>query len=97
MNESEISSVLREIAAIRVVLVHLLARLNYEDLKSISEDISQDFGEPPTELAAYPENENDHEAWAAPYRRAMDGILAQAETLRGRRGSRGKTLPQKDL
>jgi hypothetical protein len=86
---------LHEVSALRTVLAHLLARLSYEDLRAISEDISKDFG-PFTPRGMGAQSEVQRDQWAHPYRTAIDGILAQAERLRGQQGSMGQDSPRKD-
>jgi hypothetical protein len=92
---NDLASLTREVAGIRLILAHLLAHLSYKDLRTISENISQDLSKPGQGLAASAD-ENEKERWAAPYRRVIDQILAQGETLRGRRGSGGQARSRKD-
>jgi hypothetical protein len=69
-----------EISAIRLVLVHVMAGLSYEARKNISERISLSFEQPP---GGHPfgQSEIDSAPWAAPYRKAIDELLAQAEKI----------------
>jgi hypothetical protein len=69
-----------EVAAIRIILAHVLGRLDYETRKDISEQISSDFEQPPGGQA-FGQSEMDVAPWAAPYRRAIDLLLAQAEAI----------------
>jgi hypothetical protein len=73
-----------EVAAIRIILAHVVARLDYETRRDISEQINRDFERP---LGGHPfgQSEMDAAPWAAPYRAAIDQLLAQAETLSAER------------
>jgi hypothetical protein len=78
---------LQEVAGMRLVLVHLLARFSTETLKAMSEEISE-------EIATIEDAVGERgETWMAPYRGAVDDILARAAQISE---ARERDDPQKD-
>ncbi len=80
--DAQVSTLSDEVAGIRLVLVHLLARLTYDDHKAISETTTEGFDRPRPQHGIGGMNEDEAELWGAPYRAAVDRILAQSEGLR---------------
>jgi hypothetical protein len=75
------SGFLREMAGVRLVLVHLLAHLPNDTLKAISDGADTDF----TTLEDF--SGQGGEQWMAPYRQVVDEILARAAQIASQRGS----------
>ena len=72
------SGFLREMAGMRLVMVHLLAQLPNDTLKAISDGADADFAR----------NEKlGGEQWMAPYRQVVDEILARAAQIASQQGS----------
>jgi hypothetical protein len=68
-----------ELAAVRLVLEHAVSILTYDQRRAISEQINKAFDQPKEGLAAM--KQVDSETWSAPYRSAVDRLLAGAEKL----------------
>jgi hypothetical protein len=83
MDDPRIVDLSREVAAIRLVLVHILARLSYQELRDISEKVIETLSQPRGVGLGLALTEDEHEAWHVPYREAVDRLLAQAERIRG--------------
>ena len=82
MDDPRFVDLSREVAAIRLVLAHILARLSYEEIRALSEKIIDALSQARVGLGLAM-TEEEHEAWHVPYRNAVDRLLAQAESIRG--------------
>ena len=74
--DDDTRALLREIAGMRLVLVHVLARLPRGELQTISEDIDE-------ELTSLDKVGMPIEAAFAPYRDSVDHIIADAAKRSG--------------